>query len=141
MEHNDDFWMKMAIDLAKESKTPFGAVITDLNGNHVGGYSTTILDGATAHAEMNAIQKIKSLDHDDVRELTIYSTVEPCPMCMSAIIWAGIGKLVYGASIDFAKTKGTQITISSEEVAREAWYGVEIEAGVLEVECEALFGD
>lgn len=52
-----EFWMKMAIDLAKESKTPFGAVIMDPEGQYVSGYNTTILDGAVAHAEINALQK------------------------------------------------------------------------------------
>lgn len=140
MEHDNNFWMQMAIDLAIEGNTPFGAVITDVEGNHVGAFNTTILDGATAHAEINAIQKVKELDYDEARELALYSTVEPCPMCMSAIIWAGIGKVVYGTDITFAMTQGNQITITAAEVAREAWYDVEIEGGLLKKECEALFG-
>ncbi|WP_296618950.1 nucleoside deaminase [Marivirga sp.] len=133
------FWMKMAIDLAKESKTPFGAVIVDPEGQHVSGYNTTILDGAAAHAEINALQKIKQLDHDRAEELTLITTVEPCPMCMSAIIWAGVGEVVYGCDIPTASKYGKQITIRAKEIAAESWYAPIISGGVLAKECENLF--
>lgn len=133
------FWMKMAIDLAKESKTPFGAVIVDSEGQHVSGYNTTILDGPIAHAEINAIKKIKQLDYDSAEELSLITTVEPCPMCMSAIIWAGIGEVIYGCTIPTASKYGNQINIRAKEVAAESWYGPIISGGILKEECEALF--
>ncbi len=139
MEHNDEFWMKMAIDLAREGGSPFGAVLVDAEGNHVGALNTVALDGITAHAEINTLKKMKDLDHDTPGELTLYSTVEPCPMCMSAIIWAEIGRVVYGADIGFAQTQGNQITITCREIAKEAWYSVAITGGLLEQECQKLF--
>ncbi|MGM0582587.1 MAG: nucleoside deaminase [Bacteroidota bacterium] len=136
---NIDFWMKMAIDLAKESKTPFGAVLVDPEGQHVSGYNTTILDGAVAHAEINAINKIKQLDYDRAEELTLITTVEPCPMCMSAIIWAGIGEVIYGCDIPTALNYVNQINIRAKEIAAESWYAPIIKGGVLAEECEELF--
>ncbi|WP_375578016.1 nucleoside deaminase [Marivirga tractuosa] len=134
-----EFWMKMAIDLAKESKTPFGAVLVDPEGQHVSGYNTTILDGAVAHAEINALNKIKQLDYDRAEELTLITTVEPCPMCMSAIIWAGIGEVIYGCDIPTASKYGNQIKIRAKEVAAESWYAPIINGGFLAKECEELF--
>ena len=134
-----EFCMKMAIDLAKESKTPFGAVIVDPEGQHVIGYNTTILDGAVAHAEINAINKIKQLDYDRAEELTLITTVEPCPMCMSAIIWAGIGEVIYGCDIPTASSYVHQINIRAKEIAAESWYAPMIKGGVLAKECEKLF--
>lgn len=136
---NTEFWMKMAIDLAKESKSPFGAVIVDPEGQHVSGYNTTILDGAAAHAEINALNKIKQLDHDTTEELTLITTVEPCPMCMSAIIWAGIGEVIYGCDIPTASKYGKQINIRAKKVASESWYAPIISGGILAAECEQLF--
>jgi len=136
---NTEFWMKMAIDLAKESKTPFGAVIVDPEGQHVSGYNTTIIDGAVAHAEINAIKNIQSLDHDAPEELTLITTVEPCPMCMSAIIWAGIGEVIYGCDIPTASTYGNQINIRAKKIASESWYAPIITGGIMAAECEELF--
>ncbi|SMG16249.1 tRNA(Arg) A34 adenosine deaminase TadA [Marivirga sericea] len=136
---NTEFWMKMAIDLAKESKTPFGAVLVDPEGQHVSGYNTTILDGAVAHAEINVLNKIKQLDYDTAEELTLITTVEPCPMCMSAIIWAGLGEVIYGCDIPNASKYGKQITIRARDVAAESWYVPIIRGGILAEECESLF--
>jgi tRNA(Arg) A34 adenosine deaminase TadA len=136
---NIEYWMKMAIDLANESKTPYGALVVDPEGQHVSGFNTTIHDGAIAHAEINALQKIKQLDYNTAEELTLITTVEPCPMCMSAIIWAGIGEVIYGCNIPTASKYGKQINIRAEQIAQEAWYGPIIQGGILAEDCEALF--
>ena len=139
LKHDDGFWMRMAIDLAREGRTPFGAVLVDEEGNHTGAFNTTKLQGATAHAEINVIRKISDLDYDDARDLILYTTVEPCPMCMSAIIWAGIGTVVFGASINDAAQHGKQIMISSHQVTEAGWYDIEIRGGIEREDCLALF--
>ncbi len=139
MEESHEFWMNMAIDLAKESKTPFGAVIVDMEGQFIGSYNTVIHDGVTAHAEINVIKKLHQLDYNQEDDLILYSTVEPCPMCMSAIIWAGIGQVVYGADIPFATKHGKQIQIRAADVLKESWRDTILTAGILKSECEALF--
>lgn len=138
IHHDDNFWMKMAIDIANEGKTPYGAVLVDLEGQQVSAFNTVKLDGPWAHAEMNVLKKMAQLDYDHPEDLTLYSTVEPCPMCMSAILWSKIGKVVFGASITDAKAFYNQIEISSKDVARAGWYGIMIQADVERDACYEL---
>lgn len=138
MLHDHSFWMTKAINKAKQGKTPFGAVIVNKNGHYIQAYNTTGIDGPTAHAETNAIQKLKCLDFKEPHTLTLYSTIEPCPMCMSAVVWAGIGNVVYGASIDDASEFGQQINISCKEVARKSWYHIKVIADVERENCLEL---
>ncbi|MCX2746145.1 nucleoside deaminase [Mangrovivirga sp. M17] len=140
ISHDDDFWMKMAIDIAKESKTPFGAVLVDSEGQQVAMPNTSKADGPTAHAEMNVLRRMDELDYDYPEDLTLYSTVEPCPMCMGAIIWAGIGTLVYGASINDAAKYSNQIMVSCNELVQRSNADILIKGGYMADECNALLG-
>ena len=88
---------------------PFGAVIVK-EGEIISeaGNSVTVENDPTGHAEINAIrQAAKKLKNFDLSGCIIYSSCEPCPMCLGAIYWARIDKLYYGntkedaASIDF----------------------------------------
>ncbi|QSS96952.1 nucleoside deaminase [Psychroflexus sp. ALD_RP9] len=132
-------WMQKAISIAKNGGTPYGAVLVDTNGNFQEAYNTTSTDGPHAHAELNVIQQIHRLSFSSPIELKLYSTVEPCPMCMSALIWAGIGHLIYGASISDAAQFGHQIDIKSRKIASKAWYPIEITSGMCRNTCIQLF--
>lgn len=96
----EDF-MKMAINLSLENIDagggPFGAVI--VKNNKViaaSGNSVTNDNDPTAHAEVNAIRKAaKVLGNFDLSGCEIYSSCEPCPMCLGAIYWARIDKLYF----------------------------------------------
>ena len=98
---SENKFMRMAIELSKESVAkgggPFGAVIVR-NGEVVacGSNSVTILNDPTAHAEVSAIRAAcQAVGNFDLKGCEIYSSCEPCPMCLSAIYWAGIGKIYY----------------------------------------------
>lgn len=136
---NHQYWMKKAIALAKKSGTAFGAVVVGEKHQHLEAFNTTSRDGATAHAEMNVLQKLKNLDYEDSRNLILYTTVEPCPMCMSAIVWVGIGTVVYGASIEEASQYGRQIDITSQEVVEKSWYNITLINGIERENCLQLF--
>jgi len=70
----------------------------------------------------------------------LYTTAEPCPMCIGAILWSGIGTVVFGTSIRFLQRRGwRQIDIRAGEVVRRSPWTCEIAGGVLERECNALF--
>ena len=110
----DKQFMREAIRLANESVErgggPFGAVIVK-DGEIVAGSSNsvTIDNDPTAHAEVNTIRKAcQKLRTFDLSGSTIYTSCEPCPMCLGAIYWARIGKIFYGNTrkdardIDFA---------------------------------------
>lgn len=76
---------------------PFGAVIVK-NGEIVGrGFNkVTSSNDPTAHAEVVAIREAaKNLNNFDLSECDIYTSCEPCPMCLSAIYWANINRVFY----------------------------------------------
>ena len=96
----------------------------------------------TLHGEIDAINRLaESQAKFAGGKLVLYSTAEPCPMCQGAILWSGIGTVVYGTSIRFLQSRGwRQIDILAEEVVRRSpsWQCTVI-GGVLEEECNALF--
>ncbi len=131
--------MKKAIEQAKLGQTPYGAVIVKSESEYITAFNTTKTDGPQAHAEMNAIQKLAQLKPYISKDLKLYTTFEPCPMCMSALVWAGIGQLIYGASIEDAAKHGHQIHITSQDIAGKAWYDIEISKNIARQDCLKLF--
>ena len=99
-------FMKMAIEEARRGINlnhggPFGSVIVK-NGEVVGvGHNQVVaLNDATCHGEMQAIRDAsKNLKTFDLTGCEIYTTGEPCNMCLSACIWANIEKIYYGCTI------------------------------------------
>lgn len=88
---------------------PFGAVITDSQGKVICVASNRVLENndATAHAEVMAIRKAgEILGTYDLSGCTLYATGYPCPMCLSAIIWANIKKVYYGTNLKDAEDIG-----------------------------------
>ena len=80
---------------------PFGAIIVDKNNKiiSIGNNKVLIDNDPTAHAEIVAIRNACfSLKTYDLSECTLYTSCEPCPMCLSAIIWANIKKVYYGCT-------------------------------------------
>ena len=77
---------------------------------------------------------------EQLKGATLYASGEPCPMCMGAIIWCGIGRVVFAASIAELATKIGQIMVTSAELADAAPFAtIEITGGVLAAELLALF--
>jgi tRNA(Arg) A34 adenosine deaminase TadA len=110
----DKTFMREAIKLASDSVRrgggPFGAVIVK-DGEIIAGSSNsvTIDNDPTAHAEVNTIRKAcKLLKTFDLSGCVIYTSCEPCPMCLGAIYWAKLDRIYYGnnrqdaADIEFA---------------------------------------
>lgn len=106
--------MKYGIDEARKTMNenkggPFGAVITDMEGNIICTSSNLVLEkhDPTAHAEIMAIRKAGGiLGTHDLSGCILYATGYPCPMCLSAIIWANIKKVYYGTNLEEAKNIG-----------------------------------
>jgi tRNA(adenine34) deaminase len=94
----------------------------------------------SAHAEVRAIRKAtKLLKKISLAGFTLYTTCEPCPMCMSAALWAGLDRVVYGATIEDANRHCNQIQISATEVAARSDMTCAVEGRILRDECYALF--
>src|SRR5262249_33033492 len=81
-------------------------------------------------------------DHGDaaLRGSTLYTSGEPCAMCMGAILWCHLGRLVFAASVAQLATKIDQIMLSGAEIAtKESFAPISITGGVLADEAMALF--
>ena len=95
----------------------------------------------TAHGEMVAVRRC--LAHHGRAALvgsTLYTSGEPCAMCMGAIIWCHLGRLVFAASVAQLATKIDQIMVSGAEIAAKAPFApIAISGGVLADEAIALF--
>ena len=102
-------FMRMAIDISIESVKngggPFGAVIVK-DGVVIASASNsvTITNDPTAHAEVNTIRAACThLGTFKLTECELYTSCEPCPMCLSSAYWAGIKTIYYGNTRDDAK--------------------------------------
>ena len=102
-------FMKRAIELSIESVSkgggPFGSVIVKSNKIIAeGSNKVTFSNDPTAHGEIVAIREsCKKLNTFTLKGCELYSTCEPCPMCLSAIYWARIDKIYYANTRDDAK--------------------------------------
>lgn len=139
---NHEKHMQHAIALGKKNpKHPYGAIIVDSDNKVIAtGYNQSS-KGAIYHGEIVALEALFASGGKDERDLTIYSTAEPCPMCSSALLWSGIAQIVFGTSIDTLKSQGRpQIDIYCKDVAAKfAASKVAVIGGVCEAECDELF--
>lgn len=137
----DERFMRIAIAEARRADYPFGAVIVRdgallARGRNLGRTN----DDPTAHGEIVAIRRGLA-DHGSkvLRGSTLYTSGEPCVMCMGAILWCGFGRLVFAASVQQLATRINQIMISSADVAKASFAPISITGGVLADEAMALF--
>lgn len=120
-------YMGMAIALAEKnvkdgSGGPFGAVIVK-DGKIVAqsSNSVTSTNDPTAHAEVSAIRlAAKELNSFDLSGCVIYTSCEPCPMCLGAIYWARISKIYYAGTRDDAEEIGFDDKFIYRELNRPA---------------------
>ena len=101
--------IRLSIENIKQGGGPFGAVIVK-DGQIIatGTNRVTATCDPTAHAEVSAIrQAAKALNSFDLSGCDIYTSCEPCPMCLGAIYWAHLDHLYYGANKHDAAAAGT----------------------------------
>jgi tRNA(Arg) A34 adenosine deaminase TadA len=122
---------------------PFGASIVHTKSGEV---LLRALNNVTqefdpsAHAEVRAIRlATKRLKRLSLAGYALYSTCEPCPMCMSTALWAGLDRVVYGATIEDANHHFNQIQIPATEVAARSDMSCVVDGPFLRDECCALF--
>lgn len=122
---NDRKFLRKAIKIAlhgiKKGHGPFGAVISK-NGEVIAGSNNRVvlLKDPTAHAEIMAIREAAGiLGSYDLGGCILYSSCEPCPMCLGAIYWAGIKKIVYASGRHEAARAGFSDSIIYKEMALE----------------------
>lgn len=110
---DDQYFMQQAILLAKEAVRsgtggPFGAVVVK-DGEIIGRGQNRVLtsNDPTAHAEVSAIRDAcQQLEHFQLEGCTVYTSCEPCPMCLGALYWARPARIVYACSREDAASIG-----------------------------------
>jgi tRNA(adenine34) deaminase len=138
----DERFMRIAIAEAEHADFPFGAVIVRdgrilTRGRNLGRRT----DDPTAHGEMVAIRRgLARHGSAALRGATLYTSGEPCAMCMGAILWCRFGRLVFAASVAQLAGKIDQIMVSSAELAAKSSFApISITGGVLADEAMRLF--
>ena len=120
----DRRFMQMAIDLSIENVAngggPFGAVIVRCNEIIATGTNrVTANNDPTAHAEVSAIRDACAKEQNFKLEgCTCYTSCEPCPMCLAALYWAGVERIVYGNTKDDAKAINFDDSFIYDEIAK-----------------------
>ncbi len=120
-------FMRLAIDLATENVVtgaggPFGAVIVkDGKVLATGANCVTRSNDPTAHAEVTAIRNAaNALGSFELAGCEIYSSCEPCPMCLGAILWARLDALYFGSTAGDAAASGFDDSEFYDEVRKRA---------------------
>lgn len=138
----DERWMQYAIALAQKAEAagevPVGAVIVNNNEVIAEAWNQPIIkNDPTAHAEIVALREAaeKIQNYRIVGDNTLYVTLEPCIMCAGAIIHARIKRVVFGAFDPKAGAAGSVFDVLGTAKLN---HRVDVQGGVLEVECSEL---
>jgi tRNA(Arg) A34 adenosine deaminase TadA len=96
----------------------------------------------SSHAEVRALRAAcKKLKRTNLAGYTLYTTCEPCPMCMAMALWAGVDRVVYGATIDDAARHCAQIYTYARDLVADSDLKCEVAGPVAQPECNAVFDD
>ena len=139
--------MKLAVQEAilgtkKADGGPFGATIMRGDTVIASAHNTVLKDrDPTCHAEINVIRlAASSLGGPHLQGCTIYTTAEPCPMCLSAIYWARIDRVIIGVDKSIAAKYGFDDSMFYEQILKPVdERQVSQEYGILARECEEVF--
>lgn len=103
--HPKENLLQRAIEIAANARAhgnhPFGALLADADGNILLEAENTVVtaNDVTAHAELNLMRLAsKRYSEEELRDCTLYTSTEPCPMCAGAIFWGNVGRVVYALS-------------------------------------------
>jgi tRNA(Arg) A34 adenosine deaminase TadA len=122
---------------------PFGALIVNTkSGERLMQATNAVMreNDPSSHAEVRTVRlACKKLKSPVLAGYTMYSTCEPCPMCMANALWAKLDRVVFGATIADANRHCLQIHIAAKEVARRSDMMCIVEGPVLRELCNTLF--
>jgi tRNA(Arg) A34 adenosine deaminase TadA len=132
-----------ARSLKTEHPVPFGAQIFHSRTGERLMRATNAVgkeNDPSSHAEVRAVRlACKKLKGFSLKGYTLYTTCEPCPMCMAGALWAGLDRVVYGATIEDANRFCRQIQISAAEVAQRSDMTCSVDGPVERELCLTLF--
>jgi tRNA(adenine34) deaminase len=134
--------MRQAIEEAQqaalEDEVPVGAVLVSQNGRVLARThnQTIALADPTAHAEILALRTAaRALGNYRLPNTCLYVTIEPCIMCMGALLHARVSKIVYGAKDPKGGAAGSCYDLAADPRLNHV---IEVEGGILEQECRQL---
>jgi len=140
----DEMWMARALELAREAESqgevPVGAVLVQQDRIFAEGWNRPISRcDPTAHAEIEALRAGgQALGNYRLPDATLYVTLEPCVMCMGALIHARIRRLVYGTADPRQGAAGSVLSLHRADFVNHRF---EVTGGVLAQPCAALLKD
>jgi len=138
LDFDDAYWMQKAIEMAEKAReigeVPVGAILIKDKEIIATGYNQVIINNdSTAHAEIQAIRNAGSkLSNYRLVDTKLYVTLEPCMMCVGAIVHARISQIIFGAYDPKTGMAGTQDNCFEKPYHN---HQVEIKGGILEKEC------
>ena len=125
--------------------SPFGALIVETrSGKELMRATNAVMreHDPSSHAETRTVRlACRKLKRPSLAGYTMYSTCEPCPMCMSNALWAYLDRVVYGATIEDANRHTLQIHIPAKEVSRRSDMSCAVEGPFQRKLCNTLFDD
>jgi tRNA(adenine34) deaminase len=132
-----------ARSLETSHPVPFGALIVNTRtGKRLMRGTNAVLreSDPSSHAETRTVRlACKKLKRPSLAGYTMYSTCEPCPMCMANALWARLDRVVFGATIADANQFCIQIHIPAKEVARRSDMPCRVDGPILRDLCKTLF--
>jgi tRNA(adenine34) deaminase len=132
-----------ALSFKTSRPVPFGCLIVDSQSGETlmrARNAVALENDPSAHAELRTVRLAsKKRKSYSLQGYTLYSTCEPCPMCMANALWAGLDRVVYGATIEDANRYCRQIQIPAAEVARRSDMQCIVTGPVLRELCNTLF--
>ena len=122
---------------------PFGAlIVSTTSGERLVRATNAVMreSDPSSHAELRAVRlACKKLKSPNLAGYTMYSTCEPCPMCMANALWARLDRVVYGATIADASRYCLQIHVPAKEIACRSDMNCRVEGPVLRELFNKLF--
>jgi len=142
MDNVNYMYMRLALEEAKKAgqkdEVPIGAIIVAENGEILSAahnLSIHLVD-PTAHAEMLALRKAAHrIQNYRLLNTTLFSTIEPCPMCMGAILHARVAKIVFGAEDPKWGAAGSLYNFAIDQRLN---HKIEVVSGIFRDECRSL---
>jgi tRNA(Arg) A34 adenosine deaminase TadA len=142
-QHMREIYRFTARTLETKCPVPFGALIVDSRSGKTLMRATNAVrreNDPSSHAEVRTVRlACKKLKRTSLAGFTMYSTCEPCPMCMANALWARLDRVVFGATIADANLHCLQIHIPASEVAQRADMPCVVAGPVLRELCTTLF--
>jgi tRNA(Arg) A34 adenosine deaminase TadA len=150
MNTTDQRLLRAAIALSRAARDagnqPYGALLADAEGQVLlEACNTQVTErDVTAHAELNLVRAASQrFDRDTLAACTVYASGEPCPMCAGALYWSGVGRVVFGLSIDSMNALGgpdaDELQLHGADVLSSGMRPVEVIGPALEDEARRVF--